>query len=265
MYNKMVAVTRSESDIIFLCDTRLNSNKQIAGIKDIMKKFKFLGYTLYHNSTKNSRGTAMLISNKLSYNLEDTFSDADCNIFMAKVSFGCVTVTLGSIYGPNQDDENFFQTIKDKIAHFKSDFAIIGGDWNTTYDKRDNRVNIDILNTANIPSARRSTWLNRLCDDIGLCDPYRHFYPDTNEYTYVPFAAGAINRSKLDFFLISTNLLEQCVNCRIPHSLTTSLFDHKQVTLCFKRENQYKKQCLNYVILSDNGLVEIPLSATSIT
>jgi exonuclease III len=244
-HSKIIAVTKSDSDVIFLCDTRLNSTKQVAGVNNIIKKFKFLGYTLYHNSTTNSRGTAILISNKLVYTLEDTFKDAECNILMSRVRVGDVTVTLGSVYGPNHDDENFLKLISEKIEILNSDFVILGGDWNTTYDSRNSRANIDTLNTASIPSVRRSTWLNQLGINRGLKDPYRHFYPETNEYTYVPFAVGATNRSRLDYFLISDNLLEQCVNCRIPHNLSTTLFDHKQVTLCFKRNNPYKKQTIN--------------------
>jgi exonuclease III len=256
-HSKIIAVTKSDSDIIFLCDTRLNSNKQIAGVNDITKKFKFLGYTLYHNSTTNSRGVAILFSNKLVYTIEDIFKDEECNIFVLKVKVGNVTVTLGSVYGPNHDDENFFKLINDKIEILNSDFVIIGGDWNTTYDSRNCRANIDTSNTASILSSRRSTWLNQLCTNQGLKDPYRHFYPETNEYTYVPFTVGATNRSRLDYFLISDSLLEQCVNCRIPHNLSTTLFDHKQVTLCFKRNNPYKKQTIDDAILKDSDLLEI--------
>ncbi len=49
-HSKLISVTRSGADIVFLSDTRLNSDKQIAGINDIEKKLKFLGYSFYHNS-----------------------------------------------------------------------------------------------------------------------------------------------------------------------------------------------------------------------
>jgi hypothetical protein len=37
-YSKLIAATRSGADIVFLSDTRLNSNKQVAGVNDIEKK-----------------------------------------------------------------------------------------------------------------------------------------------------------------------------------------------------------------------------------
>jgi hypothetical protein len=106
-HSKLISVTKSESDVIFLCDTRLNSDLQIAGVNDIRKKLNFLGYSFFHNSTRNSRGTAILISNKLLFSTVDVYKDADCNILMLKIKITETIITLGSIYGPNQDDENF--------------------------------------------------------------------------------------------------------------------------------------------------------------
>jgi hypothetical protein len=121
---------------------------------------------------------------------------------------------------------------------------------------------LDILNTASIPSARCSGWLNTLINKCNLIDPFRYFYPDTQEYTYVPYSVDAVNRSRIDFFLISERLAEQCVNCRIPHSLSSLLFDHKQVFLYFKRNNPYKKQELNDTILKDLNINQVVNLAT---
>jgi hypothetical protein len=80
-------------------------------------------------------------------------------------------------------------------------------------------------------------------------DPYRYFYPDQKEFTYIPFAVEATNRSRLDFFIVSESLLSQCVNCRIPHNQSSTLFDHKMVTLISRRNNPYKKQVIDDRIL----------------
>jgi exonuclease III len=256
-YSKLASVVKSESDIILLCDTRLNSDAQVAALNDINVKLRFMGYSFFHNSTRNSRGTAILVSKKLLVTVEDSYRDNDCNILLLKLRIGAISLTLGSIYGPNTDDEQFFNRISEKVRMFGSDFVIVGGDWNTTYDMNTTRLNKDVLNTVNIPSVRRSRWLNQLCIDLHLTDPYRYLYPDSQEYTYIPFAADAINRSRLDFFIMSEALVDQCVNCRIPHSLNSLLFDHKLVTLCFKRDNPYKKQTINDVVLTDPDLDDI--------
>jgi hypothetical protein len=60
-HSKIVSLTNCGSDIIFVSDTRLNSDVQIAGVNNIQKKLQFLGYSLYHNSSKNNRGVAILL------------------------------------------------------------------------------------------------------------------------------------------------------------------------------------------------------------
>ncbi len=234
-----------------MSDTRLNSDIQIAGVNDIEKKCRFLGYSLFHNSHTNSRGTAILISNKVKYTIPDSFSDENCNMLLLKVKIANVTITIGSIYGPNTDDETFYVQLREKIGAFNSDYVVVGGDWNVTLDSNNSRFNIDTFNTAGIPSVRRSLWLNQLCEAGGLLDPYRYFYPDTREFTFIPFSENATNRSRLDFFLMSETLTTQCINYRIPNYLSSMLFDHKQVTLFFRRDNPYKKQTINDTILRD--------------
>ncbi len=253
-YNKIAAFTRSSSDKIFLCDTRLHSSKQSAALHDVEKKLYFLGYKFLHNSQTSSRGTAILISRRLSCTILDTFNDIDGNILLLKIRIRDITITLGSIYGPNNDDMDFFDTLDEQIRLFNSDYTILGGDWNATMDPRNSDSNIDTLNTAGIPSQRRSNRLIKLCQDNNLGDPFRHFYPDKREFTYIPFPAASVNRSRLDFFLISKQLLNVCINCRIPNSLSSISFDHKPVYLLFRRDNPYKKQCINDLILKDDDL-----------
>jgi hypothetical protein len=74
-----------------------------------------MGYNFFHNSTSNSRGTAMLVSTRLSYVAVDEFCDDNCNILLKKLDFNGVSVTLGSIYGPNTDYEKFFNLLEEKI------------------------------------------------------------------------------------------------------------------------------------------------------
>ncbi len=139
---------------------------------------------------------AILLSNKFSYTLRDSFSDEACNILLLKIECATISLTIGSIYGPN----TFFNQLNDAIKRFNSDYVVIGGDWNTTVDGRNSGSNIDTLNTVSIPSVRRSLWLDNLSTSLNLTDPYRHFFPDVREFTYVPFALDAANRSRLYFF-----------------------------------------------------------------
>ncbi len=113
---------------------------------------------------------------------------------------------------------------------------------------------IRTLNMVNIPSKRRSKWLKDMCDNLVLKDPYRYFYPDRKEFTYVPNANANNNRSRLDFFLISEPLLLACLNCTIAHHLDSMLFDHKSVRLNFRFNKHANKQTVKNTILNDIDL-----------
>ena len=67
-----------------------------------------------------------------------------------------VRSTIGTIYGPNEDDMTFFDNLKLGIQSLCNKNIIIGGDWNATWDNSNVNLNIDTVNMINIPSRRRS-------------------------------------------------------------------------------------------------------------
>jgi exonuclease III len=218
---------------------------------DIGKRFGFRGYNFIHNSTINSRGVGILISNKLKATIHNTYKDLDCNILIIDVTILGKRFTLGSVYGPNTDVENFFDDICHTCEAFANQQIIIGGDWNTTVDGRPINSNIDIINMADIPSRRRTRWLDNLCTRLGLSDPYRHFYPYRREFTYIPNAVANQNRSRLDFFLVTHDILLSSRNCMISHHVDNLLFDHKSVRLSFCTSKNSNRQIIKDTILKD--------------
>ncbi len=136
----------------------------------------------------------------------------------------------------------------------------MGGDWNTTFSTCPTKLNRDIFNMSHPPSLVRSSWLSDLCRDLDLLDPYRAFHPTTKEYTFVP-RNGKKNRSRLDFFLIKSNLLSFAKCCSISDSVSNSLFDHKSVFLDFTRDKTCKKLFINRTILSNPRTDDVVLAA----
>jgi hypothetical protein len=88
------------------------------------------------------------------------------------------------------------------------------------------------------PNILHSNLLSEMCEDLNLTDPFRFLYPDRREYTYKPRTVNARNRSRLDFFLISDNLLDHISNCQISPNLQNKLFDHKAVTITLNENRQ---------------------------
>ena len=254
MDQKIYSIVKNKDNIIFLSDIRLNSTNQIAGLNDLEKKLSFYGYKLYHNSRKSSRGVGILISRKLNCTITRQFVDVDDNILLLEIEINGSKFTIGSIYGPNDDITPFYDRLKEGLKELQNNNVIVRGDWNATWDNSVVNINIDVINMVNIPSKNRSDKLRLMCTELKLLDPYRIFYPTRREYTFIPSALGLQNRSRLDFFIVSESVMNTTVNCSIPHSLTSTIFDHKPVFLSTKRKKISHKQTVNDIILDDPDL-----------
>ncbi len=186
---KIFAITKENSDIILICDLKLNSERQKAAVHDVEKYFMLNGYKLFHNSTKNVRGVGILVNRKLSFSVLNTYKDEDCNILILDMEFGKERLVVGSLYGPNQNEENFFQNLNSYLSRIQIPCLILGGDLNATWDNRNVNDNLDVHAMNNIPSVFRSNKLREICVTHNLTDPYRALYPNKKDYTFVPSAA----------------------------------------------------------------------------
>jgi exonuclease III len=148
-----------------------------------------------------------LIKNDLNFSVLDRWEEEEENALLLKVDIQGEIFTIGSIYGPNELNDNFFNRVKDKLIEWGCVKTVLGGDWNCLFSTEPVQYNIDCINMANCPNARNSVTLNDISSEIGLFDPYRYLYPDRRDYSYVPKDRNKSNRSRLDFFLVSTDLL----------------------------------------------------------
>ena len=149
---KIKSIIDFESDIVFLSDLRLNCSPCVA---DLEKSF-LLGnkkrYKFYYNSTKNSRGTGILISSNFDCVINYTFKDQSENILAINVSMGSQKINLISIYGTNRNDPVFFTDLCNFLLMYPDSPTILGGDWNATFCTTPGPDNIDIYRMANMPS-----------------------------------------------------------------------------------------------------------------
>jgi hypothetical protein len=143
----------------------------------------------------------------------------------------------------------FFNDLRRILTENKNIYTVCAGDWNLTYSTTDSVENIDILNMKSPPSVYRSRLLAGICEDLGFMDPFRMLHYDKKEFTYVP-RHGGWNRSRLDFFLVSDNLLSICSKCCVSSSLDTVLFDHKSIKLFFGAHKKSGKHFINPTILN---------------
>jgi exonuclease III len=216
---KIVAITSLCTSIIFLSDIRMGCTAEHSDkiskmfLTNSNKNYKFI-----FNSSKSSRGVGMLIDNSLAFSVLSVFKCPSENILGVRLLLDNSPIFLISIYGPNENDIAFYSQLTSLIAENSDVPVIIGGDWNSTYSTGEPNTNPDVLYMKSIPSKLRSGWLNELCIELELSDPYRALHPTRRDYTLTPRGTKK-NRSRLDFFLISNNILPFVHRCEISSSL----------------------------------------------
>jgi exonuclease III len=118
--------------------------------------------------------------------------------------------------------------------------VLIGGYWNLTPSSLPVDLNPDTSNMTKIPNEHHSKLLQKLQLKFSLVDPFRVFFPNKREFSYIPRDGSKNNRSRIDFFLFSRKSITNVSECYIADSLQNRLFDHKAVFFSCKE----KKNCL---------------------
>ena len=128
-----------KGDIICLSDTRFDSNSEML----------FCNMTNYncffssHNS--QSRGVAILASKQRDFSFHDVIRDPEGNYIIIKIECDQKTFVIANIYGPNQDNPLFFETLFEHILSLNTPEYLITGDFNVTINH-----NLDTMDINNL-------------------------------------------------------------------------------------------------------------------
>ncbi len=63
-----------------------------------------------------------MVNRKLSFSVLNTYKDEDCNIIILDMEFGKERLVVGSLYGPNQNEEKFFQNLDSYLKNLKQNY-----------------------------------------------------------------------------------------------------------------------------------------------
>jgi len=242
-----------------MCDLRMCNKSGLTDAKfahDTFATNPYCSYNFFAHSTTNSRGVGILIKKSLNFVcLETKRDEEDNNFILIRARISNITVIIGSIYGPNKKDDNFFRRLHNALSGLGNHPTIIGGDWNATYSCLNVQNNPDVLFMQDVPNMHHSKKIRELCREFNLTDPYRVMYPNRLEYTYVPYGTIRKNRSRLDFFLISTDITQRLESCTIKQNTQSKLFDHKAIVIDFNKiKPQSSRPNISNSILRDPDL-----------
>ena len=177
----------------------------------------------YFSSYKsNARGIAILFAKDFEYKVHNSISDPNGNFLLLDLTVHNNRFTLASIYGPNTDNPDFFKTVSEKIAELVENKTVIWcGDFNLVLNPQLDYKNYKTINNKN---AREK--LLDIINEEHLIDPYRDAHPELKRYTWR--RKQPLQQARLDFFLVTEDLLTSIKKCKIENSYRS---DHSPVTL----------------------------------
>ena len=176
---------------------------------------------LFSSGSSNARGVAILFSKNLEYEIHNHISDPEGNYLIADISVEQNRFTLVNLYGPNKDTPSFFDTLINTANTIGNTSLIICGDFNTVHDEK-----LDYSNYKHINNKKAHEKILDLKETYSLFDPYRESHPNQRRYTWR--RKTPIKQARLDFFLISENLLSAINKTSIEESYRS---DHSMILL----------------------------------
>jgi exonuclease III len=182
----LYGITKLKTDIIFLSDIRLCSRNLVSCKDDVQHIFRnnpYGSYDCWFNSTSNKRGVGILIKRSFNVTALRTKADPEENYLLLEVAMSGNNLILGSVYGPNTQNIQFFNRLREDIESFNCNNVVLGGDWNCTYNTGNIESNIDCLNMTRPPNRAHSLAVNELCEALSLTDPYRVLHPNKKEFS----------------------------------------------------------------------------------
>jgi exonuclease III len=235
-YLKVEGITGKKADVLLISDIRANNRG--TDIIKLMGLTRNGSYKLYLNSSKESRGVGIAIRRNICHEIKNRYEGrGDENTLLLDIVIKNKRVTLGVIYGPNENNRQFYNDLESKIAQW-GNCCILGGDFNTIIDNVIGNDNLDREGAGRVPNRQNSKIINDWIERRFLIDPFRTLYPEVKEMSYIPFRSRVnvrdnnmpVGKSRLDFFLISAELLDSVDKVKYEERLGSD-FDHREVTL----------------------------------
>ena len=176
------------------------------------------GKCIWAHGSSNSKGLAILF-NKNNHNMtvEGQLHDNQGRFQIVKVKISSKLLTLCNVYGPNKDNPQFFLDFFAELNNFSSEDKIIGGDFNIVLDNKLDKVNGPKHSNQNAQEAVL-THMKKL----GLHDIFRAIHPSKKSFSR--FQSNPFTATRIDFFLISKNLIQYTKQCKYLPAVKT---DHK--------------------------------------
>ena len=180
------------------------------------------GKAFFSGSKTNSEGVCILFNKNLVIDIIQITDLISGRLQVVDIKYEDRFLTLINVYGPNNDDDLFFNVLQDYLSNNEDKTFVIGGDFNTVInidtDKKNGRVDTH-------KKCRKK--LTTIIDIFELTDIWRSKHQDKKLFTWHSNNKPAIF-SRLDFFLLSKNIVNCTFKSNIKNGYKT---DHSLITV----------------------------------
>lgn len=166
-------------------------------------KKRWPGQVVTCSFSSYARGIAVLVHKSVPLRIHKTILDPAGRYIIIQASLINQDLILVNLYGPNNDDPNFYNNLFLQMYSLRG-VIIIGGDFNCALDpKLDRSSGIDLTH------ARSRKIIHQFMQELNLIDIWRVKNPTKKEYSCHSTTHNTYSR--IDYFLVS-NLLAPVVN-----------------------------------------------------
>jgi exonuclease III len=151
--------------------------------------------------TSNARGVAILFNRGFEFEIHKTRIDPGGNYILIDITIAnSIRFTLVNLYGPNEDNPEFYSNIFNIIEEFGNDNYLLCGDWNLVLDP-----NKDLFNYKAVNNPKARIRVKSYIEENELVDIWRIFHENDNHFTWSK--RNPVKMARLDFFLVTENLM----------------------------------------------------------
>uniref|UniRef100_A0A3B5QWP6 exodeoxyribonuclease III n=1 Tax=Xiphophorus maculatus TaxID=8083 RepID=A0A3B5QWP6_XIPMA len=211
------SLKKDRNQVAFLQETHLTDEEHKKYLRE------WVGQVYFSSYSTNKRGVIILIHKNLPFTVSDTFKDSEGRIILIKGILYGERFLLGSVYGPNINDEDFFAVLLSQIAEMDCPNILIGGDFNCSLCPH-----MDRCPPQNTQS-KISRAVKNILEELDLMDTWRHFNLSIKSFTFHSLPHSTLTR--IDYLCMSNHLVHFVEETEMG---TISLSDHAPVRLAMQ-------------------------------
>ena len=174
---------------------------------------------IYSSKSSESRGVAVLFPEHVNYSIKKTEKDENGNLIIIDLELNNLAFTLCVLYGPNKDNPEFYNNLKQLILKRDNCPLVICGDWNLVLNH-----NLDTYGYVRENNLNAKKCVTSMMEELELIDTWRSENNSKKKYTWVS-SKSPIKMARLDFFLVTPDIHAQIkkhtigIGYRSDHSL----------------------------------------------